>query len=318
MQSMTTGGLSRRGLLRAGGAGFAGLTAAALLGCGGGKKAGNAPPTSNADDAATSGGPKGVKRADGFDPKLGEVVVNNKKVVTGGKFTRSDTDTSRENDPDVSIAGADWETVGDRLFYANGWNMKVTPDMLTGYEILDKQGLQMVFHLRPGIKTHNRAPVNGRIFTAKDVAYNIMRKAGKIDAKAASKYARVSQFFGLEKAEAVDDVTIKLTFSRPNGSILQALSDPRASMIPVEQDTISRIRRSSSAPARSSTVSTRTARDRCSRPSRTTTASGTKVPAPATTRTKRSSSRTGHPHSRHTSATRSASSPAFNRKKRGS
>src|SRR5207247_1261889 len=99
-------------------------------------------------------------------------------------------------------------------------------------------GLQMVFKLRPGIKTYNRAPVNGRVFTAKDAAYSLMRKAGKIDPKAASKYARIAQYDGLEKAEAVDDVTIKLTFSRPNGSIMQALSDPRAQMIPVEQDTI--------------------------------------------------------------------------------
>jgi peptide/nickel transport system substrate-binding protein len=126
----------------------------------------------------------------------------------------------------------------DRLVYANGWTMNVTPDLLTSYELVDKQGLEMVLKLRPGIKTHNKPPVNGRVFTAKDVAYSIMRKAGKVDEKAAAKYARIAQFHGLEKAEAVDDTTVRMTFSHPNGSIMQALSDPRAQMIPVEMDTV--------------------------------------------------------------------------------
>jgi ABC-type transport system substrate-binding protein len=231
---------SRRSILQGGAIGIAGLASAALLGCGGGDDGdGGAPPSGGGDTAAASGAPKNVKRADGFDPKLGEVAINNKKVVKGGTFRRGDrNDTSRENDPDVSIAGADWEAVGDRLVYANGWTMQVTPDMLTSWEQVDKQGLQMVFKMRPGIKTHNKPPVNGRIFTAKDVAYSLMRKAGKIDPQAAAKYARAAQFAGLEKAEAVDDVTVKLTFSTPNGSIMQALSDPRAQMIPVEQDAI--------------------------------------------------------------------------------
>ena len=187
---------------------------------------------------ADSGAPKNVKRAEGFDPKLGTVAVNTKKVIKGGTFTRAVTDTTREQDPDVSIAGADVETTQDRLVYANGWTMNITPDMLTSYELVDKTGLQMVFKIRPGIKTHPKPPVNGRIFTAKDVAYSLMRKAGKVDPKAAAKYARVAQFAGLEKAEAVDDVTVKLTFSKPNGSIMQALSDPRAQMIPREHDEV--------------------------------------------------------------------------------
>jgi peptide/nickel transport system substrate-binding protein len=130
------------------------------------------------------------------------------------------------------------EMVNDRLVYANGWTMKVTPDLLSSFELVDKTGLEMVFKLRPGIKAYDRAPVSGRVFTAKDVAYSLMRKAGKINPTAAAKYARIAQYHGLEKAEAVDDVTVKLTFSHPNGSIMQALSDPRAQMIPVEQDTI--------------------------------------------------------------------------------
>ncbi len=235
--TMTQSRFGRRSALQGMGVGALGLAGAALLGCGGSTPAGSGAGSSN-EVSADSGVPKNVTRAKGFDPKLGELPVNNKKVIKGGTFSRDFVDTTREQDPDVSIAGADAESVMDRLVYANGWTMEINPDMLTSYELVDKAGLQMVFKLRPGIKTHNIAPLNGRIFTAKDVAYSIMRKAGKIDPKAAVKYARVAQYAGLDKAEAVDDVTVKLTFSTPNGSFMQALSDPRAQMIATEMDTV--------------------------------------------------------------------------------
>ena len=105
--------------------------------------------------------------------------------------------------------------------------MKIGPDMLVSYEMPDKTGLTVLMKLRPGIKTHPKPPMNGRIFTAKDVAYSIMRKAGKIDPKAATKYARIAQYDGLEKAEAVDDVTVKLTLSKPNAVGPHSGSEPR-------------------------------------------------------------------------------------------
>ena len=232
--------LERRAVLRGAGLGLAGLAGAALLGCGGSKSSGSdagGASTTSSGGAAASGAPKNVKRAEGFDPKLGQVPVNEKKLVKGGTYRRAANDTSRENDPEVSIAGADWEIVADRLVYANGFTMKISTDMLASYEWIDKQNL--VLKLKPGIKTHNVAPLNGRIFTAKDVAYNIKRKAGLLDPKlAATKYARYAQYDGVADAVAVDDVTVKVTLSKPNGSLMSALSDPRANMIPVEADQI--------------------------------------------------------------------------------
>jgi ABC-type transport system substrate-binding protein len=238
---MTTSNLSRRSVLRGAAVGALGLGGAALLGCGGGSDEGGgaASSTGGSGPAADWGGPKNVKRAEGYDPKLGQVAVNNRKVIMGGTYRESASDTSRENDPDISISGADWQHIADRLFIANGWTMQIVPDMATSYELIDKQGLELVIKIRPGIKTHPKPPMNGRIFTAKDVAFSIQRKAGKLDPKTAfGKYARVEQFAGMEKAEAVDDTTVKLTFSRPNGSILQALSDPRAQMIAPENDQV--------------------------------------------------------------------------------
>ena len=233
--------LRRRAMIRGAGLGLAGLAGAALLGCGGSKPesgaAGGGGGGAPAASAGGNGAPKNIKRGDGFDPKVGQISINEKKVVKGGTFRRQRSDTSRENDPEISIAGADWELVADRLVYANGFTMKITNDMLASYEWIDKQNL--VLKLRPNIKTHNVAPLNGRVFTAKDVAWNLKRKAGLLDPKtAAAKYARYAQFAGMTDAVAVDDTTIKVTLSRPNGSLMSALADPRANMIPQEFDQI--------------------------------------------------------------------------------
>jgi len=229
--------LERRSVLRGAGLGLAGLAGAALLGCGGKSDSGSSAGSTSSAGGGASGAPKNVKRADGFEQKYGVLPVNEKKFVKGGTYRRIATDTSRENDPDVSIALSDWEIIGDRLAYANGFTLAITPDMLASYEWIDKQNL--VLKLRPGIKTHNVAPLNGRIFTAKDVAFSIKRKAGLLDPKlAASKYPRYAQFDGLTDAVAVDDTTVKLTLSKPNGSLMSALADPRAQMIPVEAEQI--------------------------------------------------------------------------------
>ena len=101
---------------------------AALLGCSGsGSKSADSGSGASAPAGAApaSGAPKNIKRADGFDPKFGQVPVNDRKVVKGGSFRRQSTDTSRENDPEVSIALSDWEYVADRLAYANGFTIKM-------------------------------------------------------------------------------------------------------------------------------------------------------------------------------------------------
>ena len=158
--------LNRRHLLRAGGIGLAGLSGAALIGCGDSEDgadssgSGGSSTTTSSDTASSSGGGgdwyKG-ERAPGFQASLGVVPINEKARVAGGTFTRAETDTTRQQDPDVSIARSDHEIINDRLVYANGWNMELTPDLLESYEVAD-DGLSIVLNLRPGIKTHNIAP----------------------------------------------------------------------------------------------------------------------------------------------------------------
>lgn len=234
---------SRRAVLRGSVLGTAGLASAALLGCGGDSQpAGGGQPST----AGTSEGvPKNIKRAQGVNPaEFGaEVPINTKKVVKGGTYRLGVTSTFTigMDDPQLVVGGNRTQGIMDRLVYANGFTGSLALDMATSYERIDKAGLEMVVKIRPGIKTHKKAPVNGRILTAKDVAYSLMRQAGKpsiVAPQEAARYLRAQQFVGLEKAEAVDDVTVKVTFSKPNGSFMNVLADPRAQMIPIEMDTI--------------------------------------------------------------------------------
>lgn len=232
---------ARRSILRAASIGTAGLAAAALVGCGESGSPG-ATDVGTRGGVSTSGGsgegvPKNIKRAESVDPKYSTVPVNNRKVIQGGTYREAATATTVQFDPDIEKGSTDLQIMDDRLVYANGYTLKLSLDMLTSYERVDKQGLEMVFKIRPGIKTFQRV-TNGRIFKASDVAWSLRRKSGLLDPKAAVQYARASQYVGLEKAEAVDDVTIRLKFSQPNAAFMNALSDPRAQMYPVEQETI--------------------------------------------------------------------------------
>src|SRR5690606_4259705 len=73
-------------------------------------------------------------------------------------------------------------------------------------------------------------PLNGRIFTATDVAWCINRKAGKLDGLDASAFLRVGQYVGMNRAEAVDDVTVRIVMDSPNGGILNSFTHPGAIM----------------------------------------------------------------------------------------
>ena len=195
--------LNRRTVLRASGIGLLGLGGAALIGCGDSGDGESTTATTGTTAPTTTGGTTGATtaatgtgwyegpRSPGFDPAIhiGMNPVNEKEHVPGGTYRRPYRDTTRQNDVDLSAAGADIETTGDRLVYVNGFTQEVNNDMLESWEIAD-DGMSYIFKIRPGIKTHNREPVNGRIFTAEDVAYSMERKAGLIDPVEAAKYPR--------------------------------------------------------------------------------------------------------------------------------
>jgi peptide/nickel transport system substrate-binding protein len=63
-----------------------------------------------------------------------------------------------------------------------------------------------LFKLHKGITFHEKAPANGRAFTAEDVVYSLKRISTP-----EARFARRAQFSRVDKIEAVDPLTVKIT-----------------------------------------------------------------------------------------------------------
>src|SRR5690606_15671416 len=182
--------------------------------------------------AAAGGGAPALPRAPGFPgDDFGKVPVNDKARVMGGTLNMPGPARAlggRTMDPDVSGFFAPAEYVNDRLVYPQGWTEELHFDVLESFEWVSDTELTLT--IRAGIKSHNRPPTDGRIVTAEDMAWSINRKGGALDPAASESYPRRAYLTGLERAEAVDDVTISVKLSSPNASCLAAFSDIRQGM----------------------------------------------------------------------------------------
>ncbi|OAI39546.1 hypothetical protein AYO38_01520 [bacterium SCGC AG-212-C10] len=82
------------------------------------------------------------------------------------------------------------------------------------------------FKVRKGLTWHNKPPVNGRAANAKDIVAHIDRnRVGKLkDGTEDPNFYRKADFAIVSKAEAVDDMTVKVTMSKPWPYFLNTLA----------------------------------------------------------------------------------------------
>jgi peptide/nickel transport system substrate-binding protein len=83
-----------------------------------------------------------------------------------------------------------------------------------------------VFKLRPGVKFHNIAPVNGRVVDAEDVIKSFQRQ---IDFRVNGSYLA-----GVTKLEAPDSQTVRITIDQPNADFLWSIANPFVKVLPKE------------------------------------------------------------------------------------
>ncbi len=95
------------------------------------------------------------------------------------------------------------------------------PDLAESYEV-SEDGLEYVFHLRPGVTFHNGDPV-----TAEDVVYTFERLTAPD-----SGYSYASQVETIASVEAVDELTVRFTLSKPTGPFLIYMAFPGSSIVP--------------------------------------------------------------------------------------
>ena len=99
-------------------------------------------------------------------------------------------------------------------------DFSVRPQLAESWEVSD-DGLTYTFHLRPGVVFHN-----GREVNADDVKASLERILEISPSK--------SRLQDIESIEVVDDRTVRLHLSQPNGPLLQTLATPTVSILPAE------------------------------------------------------------------------------------
>jgi peptide/nickel transport system substrate-binding protein len=79
---------------------------------------------------------------------------------------------------------------------------------------------QYIFTLAPNVKWHNKPPANGRALTAEDIAFSL-RRIGTDEPRFVNK----SLVAGIDRVEAVNATTVRITTKQPDVSTLVNLAD---------------------------------------------------------------------------------------------
>lgn len=198
---------TRRGVVRGGAVGAAGLATAAFIGCGDdddkGKKA-----TATTAKTGAAGTPK-----------------------RGGTFVQTQTSSVQDVwDPHVSVSTASqmWALIGNLLIAPSIDGTKLEGQLVEKWEMPAADGTEFVFTVRQGPKWHNRPPSNGRKVTADDIAYTLNRIAGKTGVKS----QRAATLAGMDSATAVDEKTVKIKMASVNSGFLNGVSEWRNMGVP--------------------------------------------------------------------------------------
>ena len=119
----------------------------------------------------------------------------------------------------------DWATPRDKWAFNHGWYVPrevVKPHLAESFETPDP--LTIIFKIREGINWHDKAPMNGREFTADDVVFNFHRFTGL-----GSGFTEASPFGGLisglpfESIEATDGHTVVVKLKQISFTALDVL-----------------------------------------------------------------------------------------------
>jgi peptide/nickel transport system substrate-binding protein len=243
-QGIRSRGLSRRRLVGAGVAASVGLAAAWLAACSKDNKKKSAEDQGAAAIAAGGGAaartaellPPGLEKAYPMIAKYhwSKLTFSQNKPKYGGRLkTRLIFDTPSWDPFDAATAGV--QNVPMTFFYNrltkpdltissafagknNLFELIVTNDLAQSWEQPDKT--TYVFKLYDNVKFHNIPPVNGRQLTAEDYVYTYRQYVAE------KSVAQASIFRDVDKFEAVDKLTFKMTTRKPVAYLLNSLSSP--------------------------------------------------------------------------------------------
>ncbi|MBE0610665.1 MAG: hypothetical protein IH609_14900, partial [Dehalococcoidia bacterium] len=209
--------LSRRRVL--GGAAAAGVGAAALglVGCGDDDDDDVAPTATTAAGETPGASPTGAASPTAPAVQKGGTAHF---VSANNTWDTFDVDRSRFS-PVAWLMGLTNLGVMQWKSFTKG---ELEGGMAEKYEQPDANTI--TFTMRPNVYWHDKAPVNGRQAVADDVVQFILRnKSGKtLDGVDDPNFYRKSAYQNVEKVEAVDTKTVKVTFAKPDPFFLTTLA----------------------------------------------------------------------------------------------
>ncbi len=200
--------LSRRRMLQGAAVGGAGLAAAAVIGC-------------DEEEGSTSQQPSQTGAAAADEPRR------------GGTLTWADFGVDAPHmDPHTNSFAALHDR-GPAMIYNRlmMWDLPKYPEELVQIGDLSEsfenpEPTTFVFKMRQAAKWQNISPVNGRAVKASDVAFSYQRQVeGKASAAVIS---------AIDKVEAVDDATLRITLKTPDADFLFAVADTRSKIVAPE------------------------------------------------------------------------------------
>ncbi len=195
------GKITRRRWLAGAGSSVAGVSALGLVGCGDDDNEPSGEDTATAPAASGTSAPAATPKAGGTltvpsmtDPATFDAYTNisyNSQEFAGSIYSRLLKPKTGEGIAPAQLA--------------------VTPDLALSHEIPD-DGLSVTFKLRPDVKFHETAPVNGRAFTAEDAKFSFDR------------YLAIGQqrtaFGAVESVETPDPATLVFKLKKPSAAFL--------------------------------------------------------------------------------------------------
>ncbi len=208
----------RRGALKVLGVGAAGAFAIA---CGGGADDKGSNSGGSSSNVAPAGGPA--------TPNAGAAAAG-EQPKKGGQLRYVWQGTSHLDVHQDSISGAQniVSAVYDRLLRFQDNDQIPEPDLAAAMPEQPDQ-TTFIFKIRPNVKFHDKAPVSGRVFTAKDAAYSLNRARTNDPL-----FVHRQDIANIDKLEAVDDVTLKMTMKQPDAIILTTLASYQYIMLAQE------------------------------------------------------------------------------------
>lgn len=223
--------ITRRSVLSGLGFGVAGVAAAALVGCGSSR---TPAASSNAGKVPVEGATSG-----GGLPMIAPKVEG--KIRDGGTWTVAATTSLKQHDAHTVLASSIWNYISERTLEPDPIAGTIRPHVVASWETPDPNGLTLTMKLNPNVKVQNMAPWNGRQFTAEDLAWNLERIGGLYAEKLKtplSAFQRATMVLNIQRAVAVDPLTVKITLSKPNSAFFNGVMENRTCLMPREMDDI--------------------------------------------------------------------------------